>query len=75
VSSPSICAARAPRHPRSTVYNIFRKFQRDGVWEAIWVELHITSRVQMGRNASPSAPVLDSQSIKSAEKRTAKTTK
>jgi putative transposase len=21
--------------PRSTVYNIFRKFQRDGVWEAI----------------------------------------
>ena len=22
--------------PRSTVYNIFRKFQRDGVWEAIW---------------------------------------
>jgi len=31
--------------------------------------------VRMGRNASPSAPVLDSQSIKSAEKRTAKTTK
>src|SRR5271168_960274 len=22
--------------PRSTVYNIFRKFQKDGVWEAIW---------------------------------------
>ena len=22
--------------PRSTVYNIFHKFQRDGVWEAIW---------------------------------------
>jgi transposase len=27
--------------PRSTVYTIFRKFQRDGVWEAIWAELHI----------------------------------
>jgi transposase len=25
--------------PRSTVYNIFRQFQRDGVWEAIWAEL------------------------------------
>jgi putative transposase len=25
--------------PRSTVYNIFRKFQREGVWEAIWAEL------------------------------------
>ena len=24
--------------PRSTVYNIFRKFQRDGVWETIWAE-------------------------------------
>ena len=22
--------------PRSTVYTIFRKFPRDGVWEAIW---------------------------------------
>ena len=22
--------------PRSTVYNIFHKFQREGVWEAIW---------------------------------------
>ena len=25
--------------PRSTVYNIFRKFQREGAWEAIWAEL------------------------------------
>ena len=25
--------------PRSTVYNILRKFQRGGVWEAIWAEL------------------------------------
>src|ERR1700734_2674982 len=25
--------------PRSTVYNIFRQFQRDGVWERIWEEL------------------------------------
>jgi putative transposase len=24
--------------PRSTVYNIFRKFQREGIWEAIWAE-------------------------------------
>jgi transposase len=50
--------------PRSTVYNIFRKFQRDGVWEAIWVEL----RERMGREASPSAVVLDGQSVKSAVK-------
>jgi transposase len=50
--------------PRSTVYNIFRKFQRGGVWEAIWAELHIALRERMGREASPSAAVLDSQSVK-----------
>ena len=61
--------------PRSTVYNIFRKFQRDGVWEAIWAELHMALRERMGREASPSAAVLDSQSIKSTEKGAAETTR
>ena len=61
--------------PRSTVYNIFRKFQRDGVWEAIWAELHMALRERMGREASPSAAVLDSQSVKSAEKGAVKTTR
>jgi putative transposase len=50
--------------PRSTVYNIFRKFQREGTWEAIWAELHMALREPMGREASPSAAVLDSQSVK-----------
>ena len=61
--------------PRSTVYNIFRKFQRDGVWETIWAELHMALRERMGCEASPSAAVLDSQSVKSAEKGAAKTTR
>lgn len=60
--------------PRSTVYNIFRKFQRDGVWEAIWAELHAALRERLGHEASPTAAVLDSQSLKSAEKGAAKTT-
>ena len=60
--------------PRST-NNIFRKFQRDGVWEAIWAELHMALRERMGREASPSAAVLDSQSVKSAEKGAVLTTK
>jgi len=54
--------------PRSTVYNIFRGWQRDGVWEAIWAALHADVREASGRDASPSAAVLDSQSIRSAEK-------
>ena len=61
--------------PRSTVYNIFRNFQRDGVWEAIWAELHMALRERMGREASPSAAVLDSQSVKSCEKGAVKTIK
>ena len=66
---------RGPFPPRSTVYNIFRKFQRDGVWETIWAELHMALRERMGREASASAAVLDSQSVKSAEKGAAKTTR
>ena len=30
----AICRPRDSFPPRSTVYNILRKFQRDGVWEA-----------------------------------------
>ena len=54
--------------PRSTVYNIFRKLQRDGVWEAIWAELHMALRERLGREANPSAAVLDNQSVKSAKR-------
>lgn len=60
--------------PRSTVYNMFRKFQRQGVWEAIWAELHASLRERLRREASPSAAVLDSQTLKSAEKGAVKTT-
>jgi putative transposase len=61
--------------PRSTVYNIFRKFQHAVIWEAIWGELHMVVRERTGREPSRSAAVLDSQSVKSAEKRAAKTTR
>jgi putative transposase len=54
--------------PRSTVYNIFRNFERDGVWGAIWESLHMDLRESLGRQASPTAAVIDSQSLKSAEK-------
>ena len=60
---------------RSCFYNIFRKFQRDGVWESIWAELHMALRERMGREASPSATVLDSQFVKSAKKGAVLTTK
>ena len=61
--------------PRATVYNLFRKFQREGVWEAIWAELHMALRARMGREPSPATAVLDSQSVKSAEKGAVETTR
>ena len=48
--------------PRSTVY------KRDGVWQAIRDRLHADLREQSGREASPTAAIIDSQSVKSAEK-------
>lgn len=56
--------------PRSTVYNIFRKFQREGVW----AELHMALRERLGHEASPTAAVLDSRSLEAAEKGAVKTT-
>jgi transposase len=59
---------RVPFPPRSTVYNIFRQFQPDGVWERFWEELHMALREALDREASPTAAIIDSQSLKSAEK-------
>ncbi|HEY1780427.1 MAG TPA: transposase [Roseiarcus sp.] len=59
---------RGPFPPRSTVSNIFRQLQRDGAWERIWEELYMALREALGREASPTAAILDSQSLKAAEK-------
>jgi hypothetical protein len=45
-----------------------RKFQRERAWEAIWADLLFALREQAGREASPTAAIIDSQSLKSAEK-------
>ena len=54
--------------PRSTVYNIFRKFQKDGSWEKIWQHLRGMLRQELGREENPTAGIMDSQTLKSAEK-------
>jgi hypothetical protein len=40
----------------------------DGVWDAIWEKLRMELREGMEREASPTAAIIDSQSLKSAEK-------
>lgn len=54
--------------PRSTVYNIFRGLQRDGAWEAIAATLVEAERQRQGRQPNPTAGLLDSQTVRAAER-------
>ena len=51
-----------------TVYEYFRQWKRDGTWISIHDHLRKELRKQMGRNAHPSAAIIDSQSVKTTEK-------
>ena len=54
--------------PWSTVYDYYRQWRRDGTWEAIHTALREQVRQAAGRDPTPSAAVLDSQSVKTTEK-------
>ena len=58
-----------PRHfpPRSTVQRYFYAWRDDGVWERINHTLLTATRVAEGREAGPSAGIIDSQSVKTTE--------
>ena len=49
-----------------TVYYYFRRWQREGVWEQILKTLRMEVRKTQGRDAQPSAAIIDSQSIKTS---------
>lgn len=50
--------------PWKTVYYYFRKCQKLGIWQALNDALGEKIRAKAGRNLSPSAAILDSQSVK-----------
>ena len=54
--------------PSSTVYYYFDLWTYDGTLDRLHHELYTKCREKMGREASPTACVIDSQSVKSAEK-------
>ena len=54
--------------PRSTVYDYLGLWSWNGTLDRIHHELYIRCREHEGREASPTAAVIDSQSVKSAEK-------
>ena len=51
-----------------TVYDYFVKWKRDGTWKKTHDILHKELRKQAGRDAQPSAGIIDSQSVKTTEK-------
>lgn len=53
--------------PMTTVYGWFLRFRRDGLFETINHHLVMRDRERAGRGASPSAAVIDSQSVKTVE--------
>lgn len=53
--------------PRSTVYGWFLRFRSEGLFETINHHLVMADRERVGREASPSAAVIDSQSVKTVE--------
>lgn len=54
--------------PKSTVHNYFDLWTYDGTLDRIHHALYERCREQAGREASPTAAIIDSQSVKSAEK-------
>lgn len=65
------CAWRMLPHdlpPWRITFHYFRTWRRDGTWERVHSALRDQVRVSQGRDASPSAAIIDSQSVKTTEK-------
>ena len=65
------CAWRMLPHefpPWSTVHYYYRRWRLDGVWPQLHDTLHQQARHAAGREPSPSAAIIDSQSVKTTER-------
>jgi putative transposase len=54
--------------PWPTVWTYFRQWRNNGTWETLHTALREVSRRHRGRQVSPSAAIIDSQSVKTTQK-------
>lgn len=52
----------------STVWSYFRTWRKDGTWQRMHTTLRERVRVKQGREPTPSAAIIDSQSVKTSQK-------
>lgn len=65
------CAWRLLPHdlpPWGTVHYYYRRFRIEGIWQTIHDRLREEVRQHEGRDKTPSAAILDSQTVKTTEK-------
>jgi putative transposase len=55
--------------PWQTVYKYFRRWQSLGVWQQLHAQLRQQVRQVAGKAAQPTAAIVDSQSVKTTEKK------
>jgi transposase len=80
-SSRAVTGTEIPPHPRTlplppppafppwrTVYGYMRAFASAGVWESIRHHLVVMLREREGREPSPTAAIVDTQSVRTTEK-------
>jgi transposase len=66
------CSWRLPPHdfsPWQTVHPYLRRWQREGVWARVHHALVMADRERAGREASLSAAIIDSQTVRAADQK------